>query len=817
MPYFIDVILPLPLPKLYTYQITEAEKQQLHPGMRVALPFGKQKIHTAIVEKIHSTAPQLYTAKPIFLILEEQASVTTHQLQFWKWMSNYYLCSQGAIAKAALPSPLLLESETILVKKETAAHVIDGLSDELFLVYEALLSGPLKIEEIVAITERKKVMPLVQELISLGVIELQQQLKERFKPKYVHYVKLHENYASDTKQQELFEQLKKAPKQRQCVLAIFEGNPTGQQWQKVTVLKKRGHATSAVIRTLVDKGILEEQYQQEERVLIKDYIKKEVPKELSNVQKKSIGDVETSFLKKDVVLLEGVTGSGKTEIYIQLIQKALDANKQVLYLLPEISLTSQIVMRLMARFGDRVTVFHSKFTLQERTEVWNRVLHHQENAQIIVGARSALLLPFKRLGLIIVDEEHEPAFKQFDPAPRYHARDSAIVLAKLMDSKVLLGSATPSLDSSYNARNQKFGWVQLKQRFGGVSLPKIATIDLKESFKKKQMKGSFSFAMIKEIEQTLAAGKQVLLFQNRRGYAPILECISCGHTPQCTQCDVSLSYHQISQQLKCHYCGYSMAKPQHCHACGSATLNTKGVGTQQVEEEMQTLFPKHTIGRMDWDSTRGKWGFEKIIRSFEQQEIDILVGTQMIVKGLDFKNVHLVGVLNTDALLNFPDFRAHERAYQLLLQVAGRSGRAQEQGNVLLQTYQPTHPILRQVMTYNYDAFYEAQLSERMQYGYPPYVRMIRITCKHKNFDTVNKASEWFANVLKQSYQGVILGPAFPPIARVRNLFQKQVLLKFEGNVSRKNVKALLLQSQKSFEAISGFKSVRLFFDVDPF
>ena len=485
--------------------------------------------------------------------------------------------------------------------------------------------------------------------------------------------------------------------------------------------------------------------------------------------------------------------------------------------MPEISLTSQIVTRLESRFGDKVIVYHSRFSIHERTEVWRQVLNDDSKGLIIVGARSSILLPFKNLSLVIVDEEHENSYKQIDPAPRYQARDSIIYLANKIKAKVVLGSATPSIETTENVQNKKYGYVKLTQRYGGVSLPKIELINLKQSYKKKKMKGMFSDSLISSIQETLNLNKQVILFQNRRGYAPFLECVSCGHSPQCVQCDVSLTYHQISNQLKCHYCGYSTPMPNQCNSCGMLTLNTKGVGTQQIENQINEFFPEIKVGRMDWDSTRGKWDFDKIIESFEKEEVQILVGTQMVVKGLDFKNVLLVGVINADHILNSPDFRSHERSYQMLCQVAGRAGRSDQKGKVMIQTYDPENLTLKQVIENDYEGLFNIEKKERIQYHYPPYYRMIKITFKSRQFDIINKSSNWFLNVLKQSYNGTVLGPTFPAVSRVRNFYNKELLVKVDSNLKPSSLKILLKKIYRSFQSISTFRNVRVNFDVDPY
>ena len=516
------------------------------------------------------------------------------------------------------------------------------------------------------------------------------------------------------------------------------------------------------------------------------------------------------------MLLEGVTSSGKTEVYFSLIEEQLALEKQVLFLLPEISLTAQMVQRLQERFGEQVTVFHSKYSIHERVEVWKNILHHTDKARIILGARSALFMPFKNLGLIIVDEEHETSFKQFDPAPRYQARDAAIVLAHQQTCKLLLGSATPSIESRFNVERKKYGHVQLLERFGEAQLPLIETVDLKDAHKRKSMQGLFSPTLFEAIEQSLAAGKQIILFQNRRGYAPLLECHSCGHIPQCTNCDVSLTYHQYNQQLRCHYCGYHIAKPVQCVVCSSPNLDIKGTGTQQIEEQVQQYFPAAAVERMDWDSTRGKRAFEGIIERFTSGEVKILVGTQMVTKGLDFKNVGLVGVINTDPLLFFPDFRAHERAFQLLTQVAGRAGRSSTRGRVLLQTFSPEHPVLQQVIQNNYEALYAQQISERKTFDYPPFYRLIRISLKARDFQKVEQAAQWLANVLNQYLPSPVLGPVDPVVARVRNQYIKQLMIKYPDNAQRKQIKDNLSRALKSLEAVGQFRAVKVNIDIDP-
>ncbi|MCH1454494.1 MAG: primosomal protein N' [Flavobacteriaceae bacterium] len=816
MQYFADVLLPLALGKPFTYAVTPWDYDILKPGFRVAVSFGKSKIYTAIVVKLHATPPQRYTPKFIEMILEESPSVTLKQLAFWDWLSDYYQSKLGDIVRAALPTTFLLESETIVVKKDISPEIKSALDDDAFLVYEALEVKALSIKEIIEILGKKSVLGLLQDLFSRGVVDIHQKLSEKYKPKLVRYVRLFSSVLETNKLEDIFDSLKNAPKQKQLLVGVFDQNPKGDEWKKIKELLHKTGSGAAALKALINKGILEEQNLREDRLLY-DFKKRDQDKALSLAQQKSLKEITTSFDHKSVVLFQGVTGSGKTEVYIELIAQAIKKGEQVLYLLPEISLTPQMVQRLQERFGTEVTVYHSKFSVHERTEVWNNILSKDVRAKIIVGTRSALFLPFQNLGLLIVDEEHELSYKQFDPSPRYHARDSAIVLAGIHQAKVLLGSATPSIESSFNRIADKYGWVQLHERYGSVELPEIVTVDLKLAHKKKQIKGGFTQTLIKEMEQTLAMGKQIILFQNQRGYAPVMECLDCGHMPHCHQCDVTLTYHQYTDQLKCHYCGYQIAVPEKCHACGLPNLSTKGMGTQQIQQQVTDLFPEVKVARMDWDTTRGKWAFDKLIHSFASQEVKILVGTQMVVKGLDFKNVHLVGVLNADHLLNFPDFRAHERTYQMLSQVAGRAGRKELRGKVLIQTYQPQHAIIQQVIDGNYEQMLEQQLKDRKEYHYPPYNRLIRIVVNHTDMETVKKASEWIVNVLLQSYSGQLLGPIFPPIARVRNRYRMQILIKIGDQQSRTRVKKIINKTLERFESIAMFRSCKVNLDVDPY
>ncbi len=815
MDYFIDVILPVPLHKEFTYSVNKDEAGFLEPGMRVAVPFGKTKMYAGIVTKIHQSEPQLYEAKEIDHILDEEPIVTEKQLVLWNWMASYYMASIGEIERTALPNAFLLESETIILKNDKETIDIETLKEDEYLVYEALqYQSLLKVQEVMSIVNKKKVLPVIKRLLEKGVITVQEEIYEQYKPKLVRYIRLHPQHEGDNALQKLLEKVSRAPKQKEVLLKYFTLQASSKKDIKVKDLIQVANSTAAVVKGLVKKEIFEEYHLQTDRIAY-DGKAIEETSSLNPYQETALTQIKETFETKDVCLLHGVTSSGKTEIYIKLIEDVLDQGKQVLYLLPEIALTTQLIWRLQKHFGDRLGVYHSKYSIHERVEVWNNVLKNKSKAQVIIGARSAIFLPFQDLGLIVVDEEHETTFKQFDPAPRYHARDTAIVLGNLFKAKIVLGSATPAIETYYNAKRQKYGLVELTRRHGNVLMPDISLVDIKEKYRKKRMKGHFSDTLLKQMEETLKEGDQVILFQNRRGFSPVTECTTCGHSPQCPNCDVSLTYHQYRNQLRCHYCGYHIAMMQQCHACGSTALTTKGFGTEQIEKELLELFPEHKIGRMDQDTTRGKNGHAKIITALEQGEIDILVGTQMLTKGLDFKNVSLVGVLNADNMLNFPDFRAHERSFQLIQQVAGRAGRSLKRGKVLIQTYNPHHQILQQVSVNDYQSMYKDQIEERHQYKYPPFYRLIKITCKHKDYQKVNDGSLWLAKSMRSLFKEFVLGPEYPPVARIRNQYHKHILIKIPQGQSIKQTKLAIHKILNKFAIIKEFSGVRILINVD--
>ena len=805
--------MPIPLQKLFTYRITAAEADFIKIGARVAVPFGKSKIYTAIVYEKHFEQPKAYEAKDIYQILDEHPIITELQLKQWQWISTYYMCSLGDVLRASLPKAFLLESETLVLKNDSFQQE-DALNDEEFLIWEALeYQSKLKIQDIGKILDRKGVLSIVNAMLAKEAIEVKEEIYEQYKPKFVKYVQLHQNYHSEAHLQTLLDDLSRAPKQREALLCFFQLKHGSKEPVLVQDIVKKSDTTSAVIKSLVKKEVFEELLVREDRVSFDTDIRP--IHKLNDPQLEALTAIKAVFDEKEVCLLHGVTSSGKTEIYSHLISETLAEGKQVLYLLPEIALTTHIINRLQQFFGDKISVFHSRYSVDERVEVWNNLISNSKKAQIVLGARSSVLLPFSNLGLVIVDEEHETSFKQFEPAPRYHARDTAVMLGHLHGAKVLLGSATPSVETFYNARQSKYGYVKLDTRYGNVLLPEIELVDIKEKHRKKRMTGHFSDRLLELINEALVDKEQVILFQNRRGFSPVVECSTCGVAPQCPNCDVSLTFHKFNNELRCHYCGHQQGLPKTCPACENPTLDTKGFGTEQIEMELKELFPETKVARMDLDTTRGKYGYQKLLRSFHDQEIDILVGTQMLTKGLDFKNVSLVGVLNADNLLNFPDFRAHERTYQLMVQVSGRAGRDQKRGKVAIQSFNPYHQILQQVTVHDYDGMFKDQMNERHQFSYPPLVRLVRIVLKHKDFIKVDTAANWMGKSLVNSFGDQVLGPTSPAIGRIRNKYIKSILIKLPVQISLQQSKKQIQRIKDSFMAIPDFRAVQVIVDVD--
>lgn len=815
--YFVEVILPLPLPKLYTYRINEDEAHFLQMGMRVAVSFGKSKVYTALVHKVHTNEPT-YETKDIEYILDETPIVTPEQITHWQWIADYYMCTLGEVIKSALPSAFLLESETIIeiAEKDLNSNLF---SDDEFQVYEALhYKTALKGSEVSKIIPKKKTLKVIKSLVEKGAARISERIFEKYVPKLVKFIRLAKDYQSQEGLQKALELLK-GEKQKKLIMAYFNHINREVLPLKVENLLEEAKVSNAVLKSVVEKGILEIYYLQKDRV---SFAGSEIlaKKTLNNIQNEALYQVQQQFQTKNTVLLQGVTASGKTEIYIELIDQYLKEGKQVLYLLPEIALTIHLINRLKKHFGKNLSVYHSKYNTNERVEVWNNVLNNCSKAQLVVGVRSSVYLPFKDLGLVVIDEEHDSSYRQFDPAPRLQARDSAIMLANLFKAKTLLGTATPSIESMHNVKVGKYGFVYLSKRYANFLPPIIELIDIKDKQHRKRMNGHFSDILIEEMTNTLSQGKQVLLFQNRRGYAPIVQCMHCGTVPQCPHCDVSLTFHHSSNQLRCHYCGYAIPMPKTCIACGSVDLKTKGFGTEQISKELEILFPQVAIDRMDQDTTNGKYGYEKILAKFEQQETQILVGTQMISKGLDFENIGLVGVMNADALIHSPDYRAYERSFQLLLQVSGRAGRSAQRGKVLIQTYNPQHPVIQQVLQNDFKGMYQNQIEERQSFSYPPFVQMIKITLKHTNFNRTNEGAEWFANALKEAFaskKGIeILGPEFPLISRIRNEYMKDVLVKVKpSELSIHHTKEQIKRIETSFQSISNFRAIRVSYLID--
>ncbi len=779
--------------------------------MCVAVSFGKSKIYTALVFEIHQHKPTAYQAKDIYQILDEKPLVTSKQLKHWQWISDYYMCSLGEVFRAALPSAFLLESETIILKNNTFSSEED-LTDNEFLIVEALQhQSQLNLQQIMQITGKTKVFSLIKQLLEKEAIIVKEEIYEQYKPKVIQYIRLQKQW--EAKLDVLLEKLKRAKKQREVVLHYFQLQASTQKPIKKLDIQKQLNTSAAVINALVDKDFFEIYEIQVDRINFKG--NQGSLKILNEFQAQAYKEIKECFLTKDVCLFHGITSSGKTEIYVQLIKEVLEQNKQVLYLLPEIALTTQLLQRLQVYFGEQISVFHSKYSMNERVEVYNNILNSKTKAQVIVGARSSIFLPFVDLGLIIVDEEHETSYKQFDPSPRYHARDAAIVLGLQHKAKIVLGSATPSIESYYNAQQQKYGLVNLNRRFGNVLLPEVELVNIKEKQRKKRMNGHFSDRLLKLIEAAIAEKEQIILFQNRRGFSPIITCTTCGESPQCPNCDVSLTYHKYIHKLKCHYCGYYNQMPINCFACGNATLDTKGFGTEQIELELKALYPDLKIARLDMDTTRGKHSYQKILGAFQAHEIDVLVGTQMLSKGLDFSNVSLVGVLNADNMLNFPDFRAHERSFQMLVQVSGRAGRAKKRGKVAIQTYNPYHQILQQVSTNSYTQMYKEQIQERWQYKYPPFYRTIKIVLKHRDYQRLETASNWLGKALQAIFKEHLLGPTTPAISRIRNQYLKNAIIKIPQQHSLNSTKEQLLKVKNVFQSVKEFRAIRFIIDVD--
>ena len=825
---FADVLLPLPVGGTFTYRVPYELNDQVKPGVRVVVQFGARKIYTALVNRVHEVAPADYSPKYLFSVLDENPIVSPVQHEFWEWIAGYYLCHPGEVMNAALPSAFKLASESKIALNPVLPDDLSGLNEKELLLLEALHNRKtIAISEVSKILDLQKTIPVIKSMIEKGIILPEEELNDPYKPKRETFVRLTEDFATDDAMKELFDQLeKRARKQLEVIMTFVSlshfgfGEPVEIKRHDLLKLSK---GTSAQLDNLVGKGVFETYEKLVSRFegggagVSTDTI------ELTGGQQLALDQIREQFTAKEVVLLHGVTSSGKTELYIKLIREVVDQGKQVLFLLPEIALTTQIITRLRKYFGDRVGVYHSRFNVHERVDIWNAVLENNTTGaglsrqyDIILGARSAVLLPFSNLGLIVVDEEHDSSFKQMDPAPRYNGRDAAIYLAQLHGAKTLLGSATPAVETYFNAIQGKYGLVELFERYANMEMPVIQVVNVKEALRQGRMKSHFSSALLEQLETALGAGQQAILFQNRRGFSLRLECDICHWMPNCKNCDVTLVYHKKSNQLRCHYCGFVTRIPDKCPECNGVSIKMKGFGTEKVEEELAMMFPKARISRMDLDTTRSKHSLQQIIGDFEARKIDILVGTQMVTKGLDFDHVSLVCILNADNMLSYPDFRAAEHSYQLMDQVSGRSGRKNNQGRVIIQTYNPEHAVIRDVVNNDYLTMFRRQMAERQKFKYPPYVRLVLVRLKHKDADLLNKAADLLAKSLRKVFGKRILGPEFPMVSRIMNYYIKHIMVKIEREASTVKMKRMLSDEVEAFRRVPGFSQVRVLMDVDP-
>ena len=820
---FVDIILPLPLPQLFTYSIPEYLQKTCLVGVRVVVPFGARKQYSGIVRKIHAQAPTRYQTKPIVTVLDSKPIIYENIFRFWEWIASYYLCSIGEVYKAALPAGLKLESET-QISYQADFEADTKLSPKEIQILSLLeAKNEQSIKELSSGLKQKNILPQLNSLLEKRAVSIKESLRRGYKPKLESFILLNPQIADLKALNDIFSDLKRAKQQAKLLIDYIQfctkiGKGKRDKDFFASEIKKAEIANTtnqnSALKQLVKKGIFTVKKKQVNRLIPVSYTLKKQSK-LSQAQQTALQQIKEQFESKNVVLLHGVTSSGKTEIYIKLMQEQLQKGKQVLYLLPEIALTSQIISRLRQIFGKKIGVYHSKFSDSERVEIWNGINKKENAYQIILGVRSSIFLPFNKLGLIIIDEEHENTFKQHQPAPRYNARDASIVLAQIHGAKTLLGTATPAIESYFNARQKKYGLVELTERYAGIQMPQILTANLAEARRKRQMKSHFSPLLLQEIEATLQKKEQLILFQNRRGYSPYLECHTCGWIPKCEHCDVSLTYHRYHNHLSCHYCGYQIEMPRKCLACEGNELKTRGFGTEKIESEIAELFPDARIARMDLDSTRSKGAYQRIISQFETGAIDILIGTQMVTKGLDFERVNLVGILNADNMLNFPDFRAFERSYQLMAQVSGRAGR-KKQGKVIIQTINPQHAIIQQVIRNDYFSFYMEQLKERKGYDYPPFFKLILISLKHKDLNKLDHAAQQLAKSMYGSFGKQVLGPEYPLVSRIQNSYIKNIILKVERKYKVSAAKEVL---QKLIEQLKGepaYKSVYITINVDP-
>lgn len=819
---FVNVILPLPVPGTFSYRVPMDLNDSVRVGQRAVVQFGRTKIMSGLISEVTGKVPDFEQVKYILGILDENPVVNTMQLKLWQWICDYYICYEGEVMQAALPSAMKLSSESKIKLSDEFELDTVALNDFEYLIVEALHVQPkLTISEVSKIIGYKKVMPLIKTMIERKIVVMEEELDPKFHAKYERYVALTEEYHNEEKMHELMDELtKRAYKQLEVVMSFFVLGGNAENDIIASALLAKSNANSTVLKALVNKGVFRVYEKRVSRLKRFDALTDVSAIQLTDKQQVAFDEIHQGFTDGKPVLLHGVTSSGKTEIYIKLIQEALDKGRQVLYLLPEIALTEQIINRLKKYFGDKVGVYHSRYSDMERVEIWEQVLGFEQTQnskyQVIIGSRSAVLLPFSNLGLIIVDEEHDTSFKQIDPAPRYNARDLSMILGRFHGADVILGSATPSFESYYNARQHRYHLVSLTQRFGGVEMPEIIVDDMRIERKRKLMQANFGSVLVDAMKRTLADKNQVILFQNRRGFSLRLECGVCHWVPQCINCDVSMTYHKAQNIMKCHYCGYTMAVPSECPSCHSTDLKMHGFGTERVEEDLTAVIPEARCARLDLDTTRSKNSYQNILDNFKNRETDVLVGTQMVTKGLDFDCVKTVGILDADNMLSFPDFRAYERSFQLMEQVSGRAGRKGEKGKVIIQTYQPTHPVIQNVVSHDYVRFYEEQMPIRRQYCYPPYYRLIMIKLRYSDYNKLNTAAESFAKRLRPVFKNNLLGPEYPVVSRVKNQYIKQILIKFDRNDNSMKIKELVKKEIESFKRNNEFKTVNISIDVDP-
>lgn len=817
----VQVILPLPLRDTFTYNVSDSVSDTVGIGTRVLVQFGRKKYYTAVVAGLDQTPPSAYEVKEVMAVLDPEPALRYPQLKFWDWISDYYLCTVGEVMKASIPAGLKLESESIVTLNPDFDYE-DGirLTERQSEIVAALQhTGKDSLAGIETTLGLKNVAPHVNALLAAGIVRMEEKIVERYRPKCVTMVRLLCDRNDSARVESIFDMTSRSPKQQAVLLAYMDlsgfskrgGNATAVERD---LLLRTAAVTPAVLKALVDKGILEIYKEKVNRFAASaDTAPRSVI--LSDAQAKAVKEIKESFRNHAITLLHGVTGSGKTEIYCDLINEVLAQGNQVLFLVPEISLTTQLTDRLRKVFGERLLVYHSKFSDSERVDIWNRLLHSNEPL-VVLGVRSSVFLPFARIGLIVVDEEHEASYKQYDPAPRYNARDAATVLASMHGAKTLFGSATPSVETYWKAQNGKYGLVTLSERFEGAVQPEVEIVDMRLMRKQKSVKGIISTPLRKVTRDALDGGWQAIMFQNRRGFAPVVVCRTCGWSPKCGNCDISMVYHKGSQLLRCHYCGYTQTLPTLCPACGENTLEKYGYGTERIAEEIQEEFPDKKISRMDLDTTRNKQSYQDLIEDFAEHHTDILVGTQMISKGLDFAKVKVVGVLNADTLLNFPDFRSNERAFNMLEQVAGRAGRRQEMGKVIIQTSKPEERVLEHVKNHDYISYYNEELVDRQKYNYPPFTKIINIYVRNKDAAVCDAAAVMLTLELRKVFGGRALGPERPFVGRVNTWYIQQIMLKVETAASMKKVKALLHQVYERIAPAVQIKSSQIHYDVDP-